>query len=423
MKRFSPSGQHYPDPSKPPENYTSDEPIYGNAEDGCKKVKTTQSFEYLFDNESLSDIIIDVNNGQFVFNGHKMIIGMKSVVLATMLNDVTTNEEREILHLHESPECSLVFSRFLFFIYSGAVWLHREYVLELHKLAEKYMVKALSLHCESYITQILHTALQEPDNSRGFPLDVICDIHECASFSGEIRMLSFKILCAKFKELINSDQWQKCNSRLVCDLMRSDDCCAEENVILTSATEWMKKNSVSDKTLIEDILVNIRYPFLHRRVLYHLQKNEAFKNFPQVQINLEKAVRYHCFKELPEAKNEFVGIQYKPRRFQSSSLSATNGCSNSSKRNSINMPNCVQNVTFIQSDLVRPTVHAISSTNLTQTLPASVETRTSDIGDSTVLYRTGDNGINSIETIPCRPPRFNGTLNGNSSLGVHNTPQ
>jgi hypothetical protein len=39
-----------------------------------------------------------------------MIIGMKSVVLATMLNDVTTNEEREILHLHESPECSLVFS-------------------------------------------------------------------------------------------------------------------------------------------------------------------------------------------------------------------------------------------------------------------------------------------------------------------------
>jgi hypothetical protein len=52
--------------------------------------------------------------------------------------------------------------------------------------------------------------------------------------------------------------------RLVCDLMRSDDCCAEENVILTSATEWMKKNSVSDKTLIEDILVNIRYPFLHR---------------------------------------------------------------------------------------------------------------------------------------------------------------
>jgi hypothetical protein len=61
------------------------------------------------------------------------------------------------------------------------------------------------------------------------------------------------------------------------------------------------------------------------------------------------------------------------------------------------MPNCVQNVTFIQSDLVRPTVHAISSSNLTQTLPASVETRTSDIGDSTVLYRTGDNGINSIE--------------------------
>lgn len=423
MKRFSPSGQHYPDPSKPPENYAPDEPIYGNAEDGCKKVKTTQSFESLFDNETLSDIVIDINDGQFVFNGHKMIISMKSAVLASMLNDTTLSEDREILHLQELPECSQVFSRFLFFIYSGAVWLHREYVLELHKLAEKYMVKALSQHCESYILQIMHKTLVEYDSTRGFPIDVICDIYESDSFCGDIHMLSFQILCAKYKELVTSERWQKCSSNLVCDLMKSDNCRAEENIILTSATDWMKKNSISEKNLIEDILVNIRYPFLHRRVLYHLQKNEAFKNFPQVQKDLDTAIKYHCFKELPEAKNDFVGIQYKPRHYQSVSYSATNNCSNTSKRNSLNMPNCVQNnhVTFIQNDLVRSTVHSVSPSNFTQTITS--DNSANETGENTILYRTNDTGINLTDTIPWRPPRFNGTFNGNSSPGVRNTPQ
>jgi hypothetical protein len=71
------------------------------------------------------------------------------------LSVVDINNDVTILHLHESPECSLVFSRFLFFIYSGAVWLHREYVLELHKLAEKYMVKALSARTTLFMPIII----------------------------------------------------------------------------------------------------------------------------------------------------------------------------------------------------------------------------------------------------------------------------
>lgn len=423
MKRFSPSSQHYPDPSKPPENYAPDEPIYGNAEDACKKVKTTQSFESLFDNENLSDVIVSVNDGQFVFNGHKMIISMKSAVLASMLNDVTMGEDRAILHLQELPECSQVFSRFLFFIYSGAVWLHREYVLDLHKLAEKYMVKPLSLHCESYILQIMHKMIVDEENCRGFPNEVLCDLYENEAYPPEIHSMSFKILCIKFKELVSSDQWQKCASRLVCDLMKSDDCQAEENVILTSATEWMKKNNVSDKNLIEDILVNIRYPFLHRRVLYHLQKNEAFKNFPQVQMKLDTAVKYHCFKDLPEAKGDFVGLQYKPRKFQSVLSSAISVCSNSSsKRNSLNMPNCVQqnHVTIIQNDLIRSTVQSVSPSNFI--VPLTSDNRVSDAEESTI-YRTADTGVISVETVPSRPPRLNGTLRSNTASVTHNNPQ
>lgn len=320
MKRFSPSGQHYPDPSKPPENGT-EEINDNNISDGSKKVKTSQSFESLFDNETLSDVVLNVNDGQFVFNGHKMILGMKSDTLAALINESCglDSDEKPVLFLNESVECSLVFSRFLYFIYSGAVWLHRDYVIPLHKLAEKYSVRSLLHHCQSYITQILHNMMGVYENIRGFQIEVVCDLYECDMFPEEIRHLSFKVLCAKFKELMQSDRWQSCSWQLVCDLIKCDDCMAEENVILTSATDWMKKNNLSDKTLIEDILVNIRYPFLHRRVLYHLKKNGAFKNFPQVQALVNNAIHYHCFKDLPEAKEEFVGIQYMPRHYQTRS--------------------------------------------------------------------------------------------------------
>lgn len=331
MKRFSPSGQHYPDPSKPPPE--DGIPDNNNLTDQgeSKKVKTSQSFESLFDNETLSDIIINVNDGQFMFNGHKMILGMKSDILASMLNELGPSEmeDKPVLYLHESTECSLVFSRFLYFIYSGAVWLHRDYVLELHKLAKKYDVKPLEQHCDNYVTQILQNMLGMNDSLRGFPVETVCDLYECNTFSEEIRQLSYRVLCAKFKDLACSERWPHCTWHLVCDLLKCDDCHAEENVILTSATDWMKKNNLSDKNLIEDILVNIRYPLLHRRVLYHLQKNKAFKNFPQVQELVEKAVHYHCFKDLPEAKHEFVGVQYRKRNFRNHSTSSSAAASRS----------------------------------------------------------------------------------------------
>ncbi|KAK3089929.1 hypothetical protein FSP39_007696 [Pinctada imbricata] len=266
MKRFSPSGQYYPDPSKPPE-------AEGENINGSKKVKTAQSFESLFDSDTLCDVVLDVNDGQFVFKGHKMIL-----VVPFGCIEIT------------------------FF--------------QLYKLAEKYAVKSLMQHCESYITQILQNVISDGESARGFPIEVVCDMYEGSTYSEDISDLCFKVLCAKFRDLVTSERWRHCNWQLVCDLLKSDACNAEENVILTSATDWMKKNSLSDKNLIEDILINIRYPLLHRKVLYHLQKNAVFKNFPQVQALVENAVKYHCFKDLPEAKDDFVGIQFKRRVYR-----------------------------------------------------------------------------------------------------------
>lgn len=316
MKRYSPSGQHYPDPSLPQESGTG-EITQQQIQDGSKRVKTAQSFESLFDSETLSDVILNINDGQILFNGHKMIIGMKSEVLASLLNEtgsIDADDNRPVLNLKESEETVFVFSRFLYFIYSGAVWLHRDYVVQLHQLAIKYDVRSLLQHCESYVSQILNNMTGMSENARGFAVDTVCDLFENTNYPEEVHKLCFRVLCAKFKDLVNCGRWHKCSWTLVCDLLRSDDCNSEENFILTSATDWMKKNRLSDKCLIEDILTKIRYPQLHRRVLFHLNKHSAFKNFPQVQALVENAVQYHCFKDLPEAKDEYNGLQYVPRQ-------------------------------------------------------------------------------------------------------------
>lgn len=321
MKRYTPTNRLYPDPSKPLEGEVNQ-----NITEGSKRVKTSQSFESLFDNVTLSDVIVNVNDGEYVFSAHKMILGMKSSILAAMLNELSPSEnDKPMLYIHENPECSAVFCRFLYFIYSGSVWLHRDYVIALQKLADKYDVPPLLHHCENFITQILSNTMAGCDiNTRGFPLHTVCDLQEDTVQSPEVRELSFKVLCMCFKDLVLSEKWPSCSYQLVCDLLKSEYCQAEENVILTSATEWMKKNNLNDKARIEDILTNIKYPLLHRRVLYHMQKNGAFKNFPQVQELLNNAVKYHCFKDVPEAHEEFVGSQFTPRQRQLFSASHEN---------------------------------------------------------------------------------------------------
>ncbi|XP_060601923.1 BTB/POZ domain-containing protein 17-like [Ruditapes philippinarum] len=313
MKRFNPSGATYPDPSKPP-----DGEIQSNVTDGSKRVKTSTSFESLFDSETLSDLTINVNNGQHVFNAHKMIIGLKSDILAAMLNELTPGSsegEKPTLCVQEPEECANVFSRFLYFIYSGTVWLHRDYVIALQRLADKYEIQALLQHCENYITQILNNTLAGCDiPTRGFPVETVCMLQEDALQSTEVKDLAFKVLCFCFRDVATSERWPMCSWQLVCDLLKSEYCQAEENVILTSATDWMKKNNLNDKARIEDILINIKYPLLHKRVLYMMQKNGAFKNFPRVQELLNNAVKYHCFKDIPEAHDDFVGPQFTPRR-------------------------------------------------------------------------------------------------------------
>lgn len=313
MKRFNPGGATYPDPSKPP-----DGEVHNNVPDGSKRVKTSQSFESLFDSETLSDLAVNVNNGQFVFNAHKMILGLKSDALAAMLNELTpicSEGERPTLYIQEQQDCASVFSRFLYFIYSGTVWLHRDYVIALQRLAHKYHIHALLQHCENYITQILSNTLAGCDiTSRGFPVQIVCTLLADSLQSTEVKDLAFKVLCLCFRDLATSERWPLCSWQLVCDLLKCEYCQAEENVILTSATDWMKKNNLNDKARIEDILINIKYPLLHKRVLYMMQKNGAFKNFPRVQELLNNAVRYHCFKDIPEAHGEFVGTQFTPRR-------------------------------------------------------------------------------------------------------------
>lgn len=378
MKRFSAPPSLYFHQSQPsPASYIPvDHDIPAPEEDSAagvllrhdpshKRVKTDQTFESLLDATTRSDIVINVNDDQFVYHAHRTILEMKSDVLAGLLAalaeksdagpGVASLPERQavpVLHLREDPECGAVFSRFLYFLYSGAVWLHHEYVLPLFRLAQKYKVNSLRAHCQAYILQVLaktcsvppsssspsarsgthhlhqhlhhhnHApmALQPASNAHaqpvvgaGFPLDVVCDLYEDEVFVGEIQQSAFRVLCCQFRHLVRTHRWAKLHVRTVCELTSADLCNVEENLILASATDYMKRNNLSDKKQIEEILSNIRYPCLNKRVLYHLQKNGSFDNFPYIQELMLNALKFHSFKDLPEAKDDFTGVQFCPR--------------------------------------------------------------------------------------------------------------
>jgi len=370
MKRISTSCGAHEHPSRPPNDDESDASLSdASLSDGSsKRVKTAQSFESLYNSEALSDIVMDINQGQYVFHAHKMIIGLKSERLAALISSITslnpqapgadcvnnnsaaffpehiknngknkceginssnkhrTNEpdcvfdskssvsNKPVVYLHESPQCGAVFNRFLYFIYSGAVWLHRDYVLPLFQLAIKYGVGALAAHCENYVLQLLRKCL-EPSVSAtpGLAVDVVCDMCEEDGYRFETRQTAFNLLAKKFAELTRTERWASCKWVTVRDLLQSDDCSCDENIILVAATDWMKRNRLQDRSQILDILVSIRYPRLPRRVLYHLYTTASFKNFPQVQQLIEAAIRYHCFKEVPEAHGDFKGRQFRAR--------------------------------------------------------------------------------------------------------------
>ncbi|KAL8588974.1 hypothetical protein ACOMHN_065756 [Nucella lapillus] len=336
-----------------------------------KRVKTEQTFESLFDKESHSDVTINVNMDEGVFHAHRMVLEVKSDVLGAMLAKLMNHHQPgdlrpttvggsrgPVLHVQEDPECSRVFSRFLYFMYSGAVWLHQEYVLPLFRLASKYGVQSLRQHCHTYILQVLakschsssshchhhnnnnnnnnntahnhstsNTAVTVPPNANcpppyagsGFPLHVVCDLYEEQDYEGDIRQTAFRLLCCQFRQLVRTERWLRFAAPSVCSFIASDSCSVEENLILVSATDYMKRNNLADKKRIEEILSLIRYPRLNRRVLYHLHKNGSFKNFPHIQELMLNAMKYHCFKDLPEAKDDFVGSQFRPRMSQGGS--------------------------------------------------------------------------------------------------------
>lgn len=323
MRRYSAQVQ-YPDPTKPPSGGVLDVNEDG---DSTRKCKTTQSFETLFDSEALSDVVLNINEGELTFNAHKMILGMKSEVFTRLLNELTAVDDspRLILKLHVDADCVQIFSRFLHFLYSGAVWLHREYVVPLYRLAVDYSVWPLISHCENYIMQILEKTIQYGYGTASFSIEVVSSLYESNIMPGQIRSQAFQVLCVCFTQLSCSKLWSSCSWEMVRDLIQSDDINADEDCILSAATGWMKDNKLQDKSKIQDILANIRYPVLNRRVLYHLLKNTAFQNFPYVAELVDGAVKYQCFKDFAEAHHEFTGIQYQRRKGQLPRSSQTVG--------------------------------------------------------------------------------------------------
>ena len=99
----------------------------------------------LYNKPDTSDLKLIV--GENCYYAHRNILSAASEVFATMLNESWSERSSNDLVLHEDPECTKVFERFLYFIYSGNIVLSETYVVSLFMLADKYNIKNLYDEC------------------------------------------------------------------------------------------------------------------------------------------------------------------------------------------------------------------------------------------------------------------------------------
>ena len=77
-------------------------------------------------------------------------------------------------------------------------------------------------------------------------------------FSEGTRRDAFSVLTQRFPELCHTERWAGCVWATVRDLLRSDACACDENVMLVAATDWMKRTRLQDKARIQVSLLGKR---------------------------------------------------------------------------------------------------------------------------------------------------------------------
>ncbi|CAH1798793.1 unnamed protein product [Owenia fusiformis] len=299
-------------------------PSYISPPDALKPLdeKTSNKFQKLFsfaefyNNEKLSDVQLKIPLPDGTcqrFHAHKFVLSARSDTFAKMLTVEGKWKESKSTEFTVDIAANQadVFYRFLYFLYSGTVWLHRSYIWPLYQLADFYIVPELLFLCFDMMKNNL-----KPDNGNFlFSLDAIHQIHN-RSQDETIRKLAESNMQARFENLVKeTDLWLSLSKDLVIKVLKGDGCYAYdgEDALYEAAYRWVTNSKDRDSVAV-DVLSYIRYPLLSRGVLYKAFKlNKYTTTDPGLKAMVQDAINYKCFSSVKEAEKDFTGKQYQKR--------------------------------------------------------------------------------------------------------------
>ncbi|KAL4233057.1 BTB/POZ domain-containing protein 17 [Mactra antiquata] len=248
-------------------------------------------FACLFNNERLSDIIVNVGDDRFF--AHKFILIVCSEVFEVMLNEERWKESSQPeITLTEVEECIPVFFHFLRYMYTGSVGLTTDNVLPILLLADKYCMPALSNTCVEYMTCHI---VQSPDTNRTLSW------YQYAKMTGNSILVDKcrKFILSNFDIILKTSDWTELlRTEVVEFLMSSDLVVSNEYDLWLQVKKWLlhDKNVGELEENIEEVIPLLRFKMIPPKQLLEIEKSELHSTDEYGGIfkqKLNEAYRHH----------------------------------------------------------------------------------------------------------------------------------
>ena len=239
----------------------------------------------LYQSGDMCDIQIIV--GKQTFNAHKVILCASSDVFKTMLtNRHWTESSKQVIHLTEDRSCQAIFDRFLYYIYSGELFVSNSTVGPLLVLADKYNIQDLIPICRRYMLENLDAPV---DNLRVLQWWEIANLQRDA----ELQEKTLKYIELNFGKIIQSTDFLNANINTIDALLSSSRLVIHNELMLFCALkQWLKtyldctshhpfsdSNRRELKHIFHKLTFHIRWPMMTQAELEWLQDDHEMQQF------------------------------------------------------------------------------------------------------------------------------------------------
>ncbi|XP_060580004.1 BTB/POZ domain-containing protein 17-like isoform X2 [Ruditapes philippinarum] len=246
-------------------------------------------FASLFNNEKLSDIIIQVGDERFY--AHKFMLIICSEVFEAMLNEDRWKEASQPeIKLTEEEECIPVFSLFLRYIYSGSVGLTTDNVLPILLLADKYCIPALSTACVEYMTRHI---VESPDTNRTLSW------YQYSKMTGNSLLVDKcrKFILSNFEIILKTADWMDLSKDEVVEFLSSSDLViSNEFDLWLKLEQWLlSESNHKDVALnVKEVVPLLRFKMMQPKQLLEIEKSQLYVDHKDIfSDKINAAYRYH----------------------------------------------------------------------------------------------------------------------------------